>query len=61
MELHCVQVQRHVQESAYQYFVFILLSAKVYNTYISAGKYSVMYYNFLLLLCIYFTKGRNTL
>ena len=61
MELHYVKVQHNVQESAYQYFVLILLSTKVYNTYISAGNYSAMYYSCLSLLCIYFTKSHNTL
>ena len=58
---HFYKVQHNVQDSAYQYFVLILLSAKVYNTYIFAGKYSTMYYSFLSLICIYPTKGRNTL
>ena len=61
MELHCVKVQLNVQESASQYFVLILLSAKVYNTYISAGNYSAMYYSCLSLLCIYFTMSHNAL
>ena len=61
MELHCMKVRHNVQECAYQYFVFILLSAKVYNTYISANNYSAMYYSCLSLLCIYFTKSHNTL
>ena len=61
MELHYVKVQHNVQESAYQRFLLILLSAKVYNIYISASNYSAMYYSCLSLLCIHFTKSHNTL
>ena len=43
--VHCVKILHNVQQPAYQYFIFIPLSATIlYNTtYFSAGNYSVMY------------------